>query len=123
MTILAITTGRAILYGIAAGLAVVLAAAALLVGARRDRPGPALDIPAGMRSAPSDPDLEKPVLEKLLAWGAVLILFQAIWIPAVFLRENDTNAADTRVLLTQSVERGRLTTMPGNEENQLGFNC
>jgi mono/diheme cytochrome c family protein len=41
----------------------------------------------------------------------------------VFLRENVTNADDLKVLKEQSVERGYLTTLPGSEANQLGFNC
>src|SRR5439155_5644360 len=34
-----------------------------------------------------------------------------------------TNKNDTIQLLQQSVLRGHLTTLPGTEENQLGFNC
>ena len=124
MTVLAaISAGRAILYGVAAGLAVVLASGALLAGRRRPHRPPEIDIPPGMRPGPSDPDLEKPVLEKLMAWGLLLVVIMAIWLPTVFLRENDTNKADTVTFIQQSVERGRLTTMPGTEENQLGFNC
>jgi cytochrome c len=124
MTVLAaLSTGRAILYGLAAGLAVVLAAGAVLAGRRRPRRPPEIDIPPGMRPGPSDPDLEKPVLEKLMAWGLLLVVIMAIWLPTVFLRENDTNKADTVTFIEESVERGRLTTLPGTEENQLGFNC
>jgi mono/diheme cytochrome c family protein len=122
VTVLAVSAGGSFLIGIGVGLAVVLFALALAAGRRRVGPaGP--DIPAGMRSAPSDADLEKPLLEKFQAWGFVLVLFFAIWLPVVFLTENGTNKADTRDQVTQSIERGRLTTMPGTEENQLGFNC
>ena len=123
MTVVAaISAGQAVLIGVASGLAVLLAGAATLSALRRPRRR-RLDIPPGMQPGPSDADLEKPILEKLYAWGAVLILFMALWIPAVWLREPSTNAADLRELQARSVERGRLTTQPGSEENQLGFNC
>jgi hypothetical protein len=123
IALVAISTGKAILIGVSAGLAVVLAAGALFAGQRRRRQGTGVDIPPGMRSGPSDTDLEKPILERMMAWGAVLVLFQAAWIPVVFLNENRANEADTRAFVTQSIERGKLTTMPGSEENPLGFNC
>jgi hypothetical protein len=119
----ALSTGRAVLYGVAAGLAVVVVALALVVGARRPRRLPGVDIPSGMRSGPSDADLEKPILERYLVWGTLLVLLMSLWIPAIFITENRTNKADLIHIDEQSVERGRLTTMPGTEENQLGFNC
>jgi mono/diheme cytochrome c family protein len=121
--LVAISTGKAVLIGLSAGLAVVLAAGAVLAGQRRRRRAAGVDIPPGMRSGPSDADLEKPVLERMMAWGAVLVLFQAIWLPVVFLTENRTNENDLRQFTAESVQRGKLTTMPGSEENPLGFNC
>jgi len=123
MSLVAITTGQAILYGLAAGLAVVVVAGAIFAGRRRPRRPPEVDIPAGMRSGPSDPDLEKPILEKYLAWGALLVIVMAIWLPALFLKEPAVNEADTKAILAASVQRGYLTTLPGTEENQIGFNC
>jgi hypothetical protein len=41
----------------------------------------------------------------------------------VWLREPTANTQDTTNFLEESVHRGYLTTLPGNEENQLGFNC
>ena len=76
-----------------------------------------------MRPGPSDADLEKPNLEKLLASGAVLTLFMAIWVPMIFLHEPATNKADTQDQIAASIERGRQTTLPGGEANPLGFNC
>jgi mono/diheme cytochrome c family protein len=76
-----------------------------------------------MRSGPSDPDLEVPVREKLYLWGMVAVIVMALWVAAVFLRENVSNANDTKALMVASIERGKLTTEPGTEENQLGFNC
>jgi mono/diheme cytochrome c family protein len=121
--LVAISAGKAILIGVSAGLAVVLAAGALLAGQRRKRRAPGVDIPPGMRSGPSDTDLEKPILERMMAWGAVLVLFQAVWIPVVFLTENRTNENDLRQMTADSVQRGKLTTMPQSEENPFGFNC
>jgi mono/diheme cytochrome c family protein len=118
----ALSLTRAILVGVASGLVVVLAAVAAAVGVRRPR-RPRLDIPPAMRPGPSDPDLEKPILEKLQVWGMLLIVGMAMSMAAVWLLEPRTNANDARLMLAQSIERGRLTTMPGSEENQLGFNC
>jgi cytochrome c len=120
----ALSAGRAILIGFAAGAAVVV----LLFGfsaerRRRARPTPELDIPQSMRPGPSDPDLEKPLLERHIAVGALFVVIMAIWLPVVWVREPVTNRDDTKTILAESVERGRLTTMPGGEENQLGFNC
>jgi Cytochrome C oxidase, cbb3-type, subunit III len=119
----AISTGKAILIGIASGVSLVL----LVIGARANlgrppRP-PELDIPPAMQPGPSDPDLETPILQKLYAWGLVLVVVVALWIPAVFYQEPKTNKADTENFIAQSVLRGHLTTLAGTEDNQLGFNC
>jgi len=119
----ATSTGKAIVIGVAAGLAVVLVGLALVAGRRRPRGAPGPDIPPGMQPGPSDADLEKPVLEKMMGWGALLIIVMAIWTPLVWLREPASNAADTAHEKEASIERGRLTTMPGSEANPLGFNC
>lgn len=118
----AVSTGRAVLIGIAAGLAVVVLLGALAQGRRRPRrAGP--DIPPAMRAAPSDPDLETPVREKMYAWGMLLVVIMAIWVPVLFLRENVQNKADTVAFQRASTLRGELTTKAGSEENQIGFNC
>ena len=119
----AISSGKAILIGIASGIAVILVVGASAAALRRPRKAAGPDIPPAMRPGPSDPDLEKPVLEKLYAASLILIVIMAVWIPGVFLRENVTNADDLKVLKEQSIERGYLTTLPGSEANQLGFNC
>ena len=124
MTVLAaLSTGKAILIGLASGVALVLLIVAARAGVRRPRRKAELDIPNAMRPGPSDQDLERPILEKLYAWGALLVLFLAIWVPIVWLREPTNNTQDTENFLKESVHRGYLTTLPGNEENQLGFNC
>jgi hypothetical protein len=120
----ALSTGRAILIGVASGVVLALIAVAAIAGVRRrPRPKAELDIPNAMRPGPSDPDLERPILEKLYVWGALLVLFMSIWVPVVWLREPTANTQDTENFLDESVHRGYLTTLPGNEANQLGFNC
>jgi mono/diheme cytochrome c family protein len=121
---LALSTGRAILIGVATGVVLALAAVAAMAGVRRrPAPKPELDIPSAMKPGPSDPDLERPILERLYAWGALLIVLLAIWVPVVWLREPTTNAQDEENFLEESIHRGYLTTLPGSEANQLGFNC
>ncbi|HEY3211034.1 MAG TPA: c-type cytochrome [Actinomycetota bacterium] len=124
MTVLAaLSTGKAILIGVASGVVLALVAVAAMSGVRRPRRKSELDIPNAMKPGPSDPDLERPILEKLYAWGALLVLFMAIWVPVVWLREPTANTQDTDNFLEESIHRGYLTTLPGNEQNQLGFNC
>ena len=120
---LAISTGLAILIGVASAVAVLIVVGASVAALRRPRRGPVPDIPPAMRPGPADADLEEPVRTRLYAWGLLLVVVMALTIPAIFLRENVTNANDTRDLLEQSVQRGRLTTLPGTEVNQIGFNC
>ncbi len=120
----ALSTGKAILIGVASGVVLALIAVAAMSGARRrPRRTAGLDIPNAMRPGPSDPDLERPILEKLYVWGALLVLLMAIWVPVVWLREPTANTQDTDNFLQESIQRGYLTTLPGNEQNQLGFNC
>ena len=119
----ALSTGKAILLGVAAGIGLVVVIGAIATGIRRPRAPRGPDIPPAMRAGPSDPDLEVPVRERLYAWGLVAVVIMAVWTAAVFLRENVTNKDDTKALLVASIERGKLTTEPGGEENQIGFNC
>ncbi len=76
-----------------------------------------------MKPGPSDPDLETPILVKLYVWSTMLVVAIALSTAAVFYTDPETNKNDTALLLEQSVLRGHLTTLPGTEENQLGFNC
>lgn len=124
MSILAaLTTSRAFLIGIGVGIGVLVAFAAVAAGIRRPRRRPELDIPRAMQPGPADPDLERPVLERLIAWGAVFVVFMAIWIPVVWYNEPTTNLNDTKSEMALSVERGHQTTLPGTLANPLGFNC
>jgi cytochrome c553 len=119
----ALSTGRAILIGIASGVVLVIAVIGAQASLRRPRRRAELDIPAGMKPGPSDPDLETPILVKLYVWSTMLVVAIALSTAAVFYTEPETNKNDTALLLEQSVLRGHLTTLPGTEENQLGFNC
>src|SRR3989442_11101858 len=121
--IAALSTGRAILIGIASGVVLVIAVIGAQASLRRPRRRADLDIPAGMKPGPSDPDLETSVLVKLLLWGTVLVVAMALSVAAVFVTEPETNKNDTAQLLQQSILRGHLTTLPGTEQNKLGFNC
>ncbi len=124
MTVLAaLSTGKAILIGLASGIVLVVAWIGAQASLRRPRRRAELDIPAGMKPGPSDPDLETPILVKLYVWSTMLVVAIALSTAAVFYTEPETNKNDTALLLEQSVLRGHLTTLPGTEENQLGFNC
>jgi Cytochrome C oxidase, cbb3-type, subunit III len=123
VTLAALSTGKAILIGIASGVALAIAVIGAMASVRRPRRRAELDIPPGMKPGPSDPDLEKPILERLLGWGTILVVGMALGVGLVFFTEPATNKDDTKLMLAQSVLRGHLTTLPGTEENQLGFNC
>jgi mono/diheme cytochrome c family protein len=121
--LVALTTGRAILLGFAAGLAVFLLVAGAVIGMRRRKePGP--DIPPGMQPGPSDADLEKPLLERLLASGMLLVVFMSIWVPVVWLQEPKQNQKDTNQMFAESVARGHdLVNLNTSEENPTGYGC
>ena len=112
MPTVAVSTGQAVLIGVAAGLFVAAVGFGILSGRRRRRQAQ-LDIPAAMRPGPSDPDLEKPVLEKMLAFGTLFTVIMALWMPIVFLRDPGQNKSDTQETVDKSVERGQQTTEPG----------
>ena len=121
--IAALSAGKAILIGAASAVVVLLVVGASAAALRRPRKAKGPDIPPAMRPGPSDADLEEPVRTKLYAAGLVLVVIMSLWIPGVFLRENVTNANDLRTLKEESIRRGYLTTLPGSEVNQIGFNC
>ncbi len=123
MTFLAVSTGRAFLFGVAVGILVLVAIGALLLGMRRERTPPELDIPKGMRPGPGDPELENRLLVRHYMWGLVLVVILAVWIPVYWLNEPSANKSDTQQALAQSILRGHLTTLPGTQINPLGFNC
>lgn len=123
MAILAISTLRAVLLGVVTGAALVLVVMSGLAFRRRSAAARDLDIPPGMRPAPSDADLERPVLEKFYIWGAALFLILGIWMPVVWLREPSSNLSDQRHLKELSVLRGERIVEFNSEENPTGLGC
>jgi cytochrome c553 len=119
----ATSTGGAFLIGVAVGVLVLVAVGAVLAGFRRPRRPAELDIPRGMQPGPSDADLESRLLLRHYAWGLVLVVVLAIWVPVYFMNEPTQNKNDTKISIEESVMRGHLTTLPGTQQNPLGFNC
>jgi len=107
------------------GLFVVVVASVLVArrGAARDKAEPAPDIPAAMSPGPSDPDLEKPRLEKLQGWGIVLVAFSAVWIAIYWIQDPSANLAREEALRTESIERGEAAVQFFGEENPGGIAC
>lgn len=120
---LALTQTQGILLAAAGGIIII--AVVIILSLRGRKPGgEALpDIPAAMKPGPSDPDLEKPHLEKLQGWGIVLVAFMAIWIPLYWLQEPTLNKEQVELLRTSSIERGHRITQPFGEENSAGVGC
>jgi mono/diheme cytochrome c family protein len=109
--------GGVVLIGFFLGLAFVSKR-----GFRRDtRPKP--DIPAAMRPAPTDPELEKPRLEKLQGWALASFLFMALWIPWVWLREPSQNLAQEKTFTQESIDRGAKEVQLFSENNIFGVGC
>jgi mono/diheme cytochrome c family protein len=103
-------------------IAVVVVAARSAKGRRSDRQ-PKPDIPSAMRPAPSDEDLEGKGLERVKAWGLVVTLFLAIWLPLTWLYEPTTNLNQEKALKAASIVRGENTTQLFSETNPAGFGC
>ncbi|MEX0755119.1 MAG: c-type cytochrome [Actinomycetota bacterium] len=120
-TMLAITTGQALLLAIGGSVLLLAGVVTLVLRGRRKQTGP--DIPTGMRPGPSDADLETPLLQKLQGWGVVLVAFFVVWIPMIWLQEPTQNQSQEEALVTQSIERGSRGVMPFTEDNQLGVGC
>ena len=111
----------------AIGLAIVIATlfvsgAAYAVYRRPKRPGTP-DIPPAMKPGPPDQVLEKSRLERMIAFGAVAVMFLALWVPIVWLREPAANRADIQSELATSIQNGHDTTMLNSPTNPGGFGC
>lgn len=89
----------------------------------RRRPPAKPDIPPGMRPGPADEMLERRFIERFVGWNLVFVLLFAVWIPLVWLREPETNAADAVDLTQRSVERGEMWFAVAGAENPTGFGC
>jgi uncharacterized membrane protein YgcG len=118
---LAIGTTQIVILIVGGSLLLLFGIASIVLRGRRPAPGP--DIPPVMRPAPSDADLETPLLQKLQGWGLVLVAFFVVWFPLVFLNEPSNNLKQDQDLLIQSVERGSRSVQLFTEENQLGVGC
>jgi mono/diheme cytochrome c family protein len=112
---------------VVAAIAIVLFLSALALSARGRRlrlgRGDRPDIPPAMQPGPSDPDLEKPRLEKLQGWGVALVLFFVVFVPLVWLREPSQNLEQSKQLISDSIERGALDVQLYSEANQGGIGC
>ena len=91
---------------IAVGILLVAAVAVvafLILNANRKRRSYE-NVPPAMRPAYSDEQLEKTVLERWMAWGLVLTLFFAVFLPVYWLNEtNRLNAAQTGFFVSDVV--------------------
>lgn len=104
-------------------LLVVFVGGAAYAAYRRPRRPGTPDIPPAMKPGPTDADLERPRLEKMIAWGAVLVLFMAIWVPIVWLREPAANSQDLATQHEISIQRGSQLVELATKENPTGFGC
>lgn len=122
--ILAATSGAraAAIAGAVIVVLVFVLGAATFALRRPRRPGEP-DIPPTMRPGPTDAELEGPRLWRLQAWGLVLVLFLAIWIPVYWLREPSANVADQQELQTQSIQRGQADVQLNSTANPEGIGC
>jgi mono/diheme cytochrome c family protein len=73
------------------------------VGGPRRRKG---EVPAGFRPGPSDTELERSVLDRYIGWGAVSIVFMAVFLPVYWLREPTRLSLKENQFLRESVVRG-----------------
>jgi mono/diheme cytochrome c family protein len=110
----------ALIAGVVLALAFVGGLIALALR-RRGETGP--DIPPGMRPGPADEVLERRQLEKVMGWGVVFVLFFALWLPFLWLREPAQNVDDEIDLIARSEERGSHWFQLSSEENPTGFGC
>ncbi|HUH06936.1 MAG TPA: c-type cytochrome [Egibacteraceae bacterium] len=96
------TTGAAVLVLALAAVAVI---AYLIVSAGRGR-RLREDIPPGMRPAYSDEQLERSVIERYMAWGLVLTLFFAVFLPVYGIAEARRIQGQREGMFVATVERG-----------------
>lgn len=83
-----------------------------------------ISMPLSMRPGPSDPELDGPIFERQQAWGIVVVLLFAIWIPAYWLMQPAKNQAEQARLETDSIQRGFEATQLYNEHvNPGGVGC
>jgi mono/diheme cytochrome c family protein len=122
-TVASISGNRAgaIVFALLLG-AVFIGGAAYAMYRRPARPGTP-DIPPAMKPGPSDPELERPRLERMQAWGIVLVAFLAIWMPVVWLAEPSANRTDIENQISTSIANGANSVQLGTQTNPAGFGC
>lgn len=97
-------TTTTIAIGILA-LAGVAMLAFLIVNSRRPKRA-FEDVPPAMRPGYSDEELEKTVIERYMAWGVVLTLFFAVFLPLYWLGETRRLNVEQQNFFVESVVRG-----------------
>jgi cytochrome c553 len=90
---------------------------------RRPRRAGTPDIPPAMKPGPTDQELETSRQPRLMAWGTVLVMLLALWIPIVWLTEPSANARDQRTINQAYVDQGHLLTQLSSKDNPAGFGC
>jgi len=120
---LAISGSRGITIALAITVLLLFVGGTAYLMLRRPRRAGTPDIPPAMKPGPPDPELEKPRLERMMAWGIVTVVLMAIWVPAVWLREPKQNESDQRTFNAQSVAAGAASVQLNSEENPTGIGC
>jgi mono/diheme cytochrome c family protein len=119
----AITAARGLAIGVALVIGVAFVIGAAYAAFRRPRRPGTPDIPPAMRPGPTDQELERSRWERSIAWGAVLVLFMALWVPIVWLQEPKSNAQD-QIRLNQSyVDQGSHLVQLSSPDNPAGYGC
>ena len=113
--------GATIAIALLIGAAFVLGAAYAMF--RRPRRPGTPDIPPAMRPGPTDQELERSRWERSIAWGAVLVLFMALWVPLVWLLEPRSNADDQIRLNQAYVDQGAHLVQLSSPDNPAGYGC
>ena len=90
--------------------------ALLIWRSARGRRGTVQDVPPGLRPAYSDAELEQSVQYRYRAWGMVLFVFFALFLPIYWFFESQRLNAVTEGTFVQSVVRGELLYEPNCSE-------
>jgi len=113
--------GVAITAAILIGILFVGGSAYLVL--RRPRRKGTPDIPNAMKPGPTDQVLESTQQPRMLAWGAVLVLVMALWMPLVWLLEPSANANDQDRINAGYVAQGSTLVQLSTKDNPAGFGC
>jgi mono/diheme cytochrome c family protein len=106
------------------GLAIVVVIVALIIARVRHAEDAGPDIPPAMSPGPSDPNLEKPILERLQGWGVILVAFMALWIAAYWFFEPGTNQKQEESFRSATIDRGaNIVELFDEHSNPTGASC